>query len=134
MAWFRGGPSSPAAPPSVKIPLPRFLSPRSAQSKPWTPAVVTNDPNPDVLPSNVVEEVIRKPVQIAPSETAPVEVKIPRIVNRLLKTYLQLSKEIISELVRNRIVPLQDLVQIRLHPPMEQCFHGVSDRQQADQK
>ena len=60
--------------------------------------IVAQHPNPDVAFADVVQEMVRETVQIAPPESASVEVKESRILNSLLNAELKLDEEIVSKL------------------------------------
>ena len=88
-------------------------------------------PNPYIVPSDVIQEMIGKALKIAAPKSAPIKMKTPGILSNSADSDLKFRKEVLAELNRNLGVPLQDFVQIRLDPPVEPNFHGGESLQRA---
>lgn len=89
---------------------------------------MTQYPNPDVLSANVVEEMIRKALEITPSKSGPVKMEALGIFHDPPKPDLKLREEILSQLIRNCRVPAQDFIEVNLNSFVESKFHGGGDR------
>ena len=85
---------------------------------------MTQYPNPDLLAPDVVQEVIRKALEITAPKSAPIKMEAPWVFDNSTNFDLKFREEILAELNRNIRVLLQDLVQVRLHPLVESNFHG----------
>ena len=85
--------------------------------------VMPHDPNPDPPNSNVVEEVVGKPFQVAPPQSAGIKMKEFRRLGHLPNAKLKLSKKVISEFRGNLVVLLKNLIHIRLNSAVEPNLH-----------
>ena len=81
-------------------------------------------PNPDEFPTDVVQEVIRKALEIAPPKSAPIKMEALGILGNPPDSDLKFRIEVLAKLIRHFAVLPQNLVQIRLNPPVESNFHG----------
>ena len=95
---------------------------------------MSQHPNPDVLSANVVQEMVGETIQITTAKSAPIEVEEPGILNGFPNTDVKLGKEVVSKLVRNRIILPQNLFQIHPNSPVKPSLHGAEARQQARRK
>lgn len=77
---------------------------------------------------------IRKPVEIAAPQSTRVEVEKPWIVANLLQTDLELPQKVVTQLMGDGIILVQDLVQVSLNATMKLSDHGGSDLQPIDRK
>ena len=91
-------------------------------------------PNPDIFSADVVQEVVRKAVQITAPKSTPVKMETPGILDSLTEPDLKLREEVLPNLMRHLIVLLQNLVQVRLNTPVESNFHVGGARQRAGRK
>ena len=91
------------------------------------------DPNPEIWAADVLEEVIRKPIQVAAPKSTPVKMKIPRILDGFPDPDLKLCEEILSKLPGYAVVLGQGRVQVHLNAPMESSFHGAEAPQRVRQ-
>ena len=80
-------------------------------------------PYPDVLPTDVVQKVIGKALQVTAPKATPIKVLAPRVLNNSADPNLELREEILSELMRDIIVFPKNLVQVRLNPLVEPKLH-----------
>ena len=85
--------------------------------------VVPQHPNANKISANVVQEVVRKAIQITASKPTPIKMEPLRILDRFIDSNLKLRKEVLPKLAGNLIVLLQNLVQIRLNSPVESNIH-----------
>lgn len=95
----------------------------SLQSMIWISPIVPEHPNPDIFSADVVQEVVRKSVEVAAPKSTAVKMETPRILDRLAEPDLKLREEVLSKLVRDVIVLPQDLLQVRMNTPVESNFH-----------
>ena len=120
----------PFAAPSGSLVLTR----ESFQSEFRVSPVVSHHPNPDELISDVVQEMVREAVQIAAAKAAAIKMEILRVSEGFLDPNLKLCEKILSKLIRDVMIPLQNLIQVRLNSPVEPSFHVGGARQRADRK
>ena len=89
-----------------------------------------DDPNAGV----VTPDVIKKAVEVAPPQSARVEMEIARILRHLQQPCLELAEKLLRERWRNLIVFFQNGVQICLDSLVESNAHGSEARKRAGQK
>lgn len=94
-------------------------------------AVVAQHPNPDVLPSNIVQEMVRKTIQIAAPKSAPIKVKESRILGSFPDPNVKLGIKVIPKPKRNAIILPENHIQISLNLPVKSSFHGTEAPQPA---
>ena len=82
-------------------------------------------PNPDICATDVVQKVIRKPIQIAAPKSTPVKMEILWVRGCLPDPNLKLCEEILPELFGNAGIRAEDAVQILLNRPVESNVHGA---------
>ena len=73
-------------------------------------ALVPQHPNPDVFSVYVVQEVLRKAIEITAPQSAPIKMETPRVFGDLTDSDLKLREEVLPKLARNLIVFPQDFV------------------------
>ncbi len=71
-----------------------------------------DDPNPSVVTPDVVEKVVGKAVEVAPPQSAGVEMEKARILRHLQQPCLELAEKLLRERCRNLVVFFQNGVQI----------------------
>ena len=59
---------------------------------------MAQDPNPDMLSTDIVQEIIRKALEIAPPEPALVKMEAPGIFGDFADADTKFRKEILAEL------------------------------------
>ncbi len=102
------------------------LASESARSKSGIAVLVAEYPDPNVAPTDVVKEVVRKSLEVAAPETSMIEVKIFGIRLHFANAHLELGEKVVSELERNLVVLQQNLIEIQLDSPVKPSFHGSS--------
>ena len=85
--------------------------------------VVAHDPYPDSTEPNVVKEVVRKSIQVAPPQATRVEMEERRHLRNLSNAQLKFSEKIFPELLGELVILRQNLVQVRLNPAVEPNLH-----------
>lgn len=90
------------------------------------PAIMPQHQNSHEISPDVIEKVIRKPLQIVAPQAAGIKVVKSRILPSSSKPDLKLRKEIISEFRRDFVVAGKDPVQIALDTPMKPNLHDSS--------
>ena len=93
-----------------------------------------DDPNPSVVTPDVVEKVVGKAVEVAPPQSAGVEMEKARILRHLQQPCLELAEKLLRERCRNLVVFFQNGVQICLDSLVESNAHGSEARKRAGQK
>ncbi len=81
-------------------------------------------PNPDILAPEVVQEVIRKALEITAPKSTAIKMEAAWVFGNSTNSDLKFCEEILTESNRNIRVLLHDLVQVRLNPLVESNFHG----------
>ena len=84
--------------------------------------------------ADVVQEVVRKAIQITPPKSAPVKMETPGILGNLAEPDLKLREKVLPKLMRDVIVLPQNFVQVRLNTPVESNFHAGGAQQRAGRK
>ena len=107
---------------------------KSFQSEFRVPSVVAHHPNPNQLSPDVVEEMVREAIHIAPAKPATIKMEILGICEGLLDSNLKLCEKILSKLIREVVLPFQNLVQVCLNSPVVPNFHGGAARQRVGRK
>ena len=69
------------------------------QSEIWIPPVVPQHPNPDISFADVVQEVVRKALQITAPKPAPIEMETPGIFNGIADSDFKLCEKVLSKLI-----------------------------------
>ena len=110
------------------------LSREAAKPKSGIAVIVPYDPDPQRITVDVVEEVIGKSIQIAPSQTAGIKMKKSRIDANLLKTHLELCEKVVTQLIRNGVILLENFIQIALNSTVKSSQHDVLNQKPADRK
>jgi hypothetical protein len=80
------------------------LASESARPKSGIAVIMAENPDPNVMPSNVVKEMVRKSLEVAAPETSMIEVKIFGIRLHFANAHLELGEKVVSKLERNRVV------------------------------
>jgi hypothetical protein len=96
--------------------------------------VVAKHPDPDTLSVDVIQNVVWKALQVTAPKPAPIKMETPRVLGDSADSDLKLGQEILPQLMRDVTVLPQNLVQIRLNPPVEPKFHVGEARQRVRQK
>lgn len=91
---------------SGKLPL----SGEAIQSKIWVPVVMAQHPNPEAISPDVIEEVVRKALEITPSKSAPIKMEAARILGSSPDPDLKLCEEVLAQPFGNIVVLPQDFV------------------------
>jgi hypothetical protein len=104
------------------------LSSETTQAETGVSVIMTQHPDPERVTLNVIQEVVGKPLQIASSQAAGIEVIEARIRAGFLNPDLELGKEVVSQIIGDGIILGENLVQISPNPPVVASDHGVSIR------
>lgn len=91
-------------------------------------------PDSYIHSSDVVQEVIRKPLEVTAAKSAPIKMKPTGILGNPANPNSKFRKEILTEPNRNLRIPLQDFIQILLNPLVESNFHAAEVRRQVRRK
>jgi len=86
------------------------LSGEAIQSKIWVPVVMAQHPNPEAISPDVIEEVVRKALEITPSKSAPIKMEAARILGSSPDPDLKLCEEVLAQPFGNIVVLPQDFV------------------------
>ena len=76
-----------------------------------------------MLPTDVVQKVVGKSLQITAPKAAPIKMVTPRVLDHPADSNLKLRVEILPELMRDIIVFHKNLVQVLLNPFVEPKLH-----------
>ncbi len=71
---------------------------------------------------------VREPFQVTAPEPAPVKMEIPGILDSFADSDSKLGIEVLTKLMGNLIVLSQNLIQVRLNPPMKPNLQGGAAR------
>jgi hypothetical protein len=83
---------------------------------------------------DVIQNVVRKALQVTAPKPAPIKMETPRVLDDPADSDLKLGEKVLPQLMRDVIVLPQNLVQVRLNPPVEPKLHVGEAQQQAGQK